>query len=226
MEELDNPVWSSLTGTHAHLAVGGPRALRYGPGFSPFAAVADPTDPDHLAGLAAIVEPGEQVVLVTAAPLEAPPGWQVTFAGPGHQLRATNVDAASSSRAELLTEHDVEAMVALVAVATPGPFTERTIELGTYVGVFEGDHLVAMAGQRFAAGGAREVSAVCTHPEWTGRGLARELVRHLVALDRDAGATAFLHVAEHNVRAHAIYADLGFTERRRILFSGLTRDDG
>ena len=39
-------------------------------------------------------------------------------------------------------------MLALTKLTNPGPFAPRTIDFGHYYGVFDGDKLVAMAGQR------------------------------------------------------------------------------
>ena len=70
-----------------------------------------------------------------------------------------------------LTLDDEPQMAALVALTEPGPWRPRTIELGDYFGVFDGDRLVAMAGERQRLPGFTEVSAVCTHPDARRRGL-------------------------------------------------------
>jgi len=46
--------------------------------------------------------------------------------------------------------------------------------------VFEGERLIAMAGERMQAGQLREVSGVCTTPERQGRGLALRLMNRLI----------------------------------------------
>ena len=72
-----------------------------------------------------------------------------------------------------------------------------------------------MAGERFHPHGWTEISAVCTAPEARGRGLATRLV-HAVAYEiRQRGETPFLHVAESNTKAIALYEALGFKRRRR-----------
>ena len=48
--------------------------------------------------------------------------------------------------------------------------------MGQYLGIFDGDRLVAMAGERMTLAGFVEVSAVCTHPDYRGRGYAKQLV--------------------------------------------------
>lgn len=224
MHPLDHPVWTSLTGGHAHLALRQGNAARYGSGISGFAAVDDVDYPEHFADLAALVAPGETVAIVTPdRDLEATPGFTVQFRGVGHQLLATEVVGEASTRARVLTVADVPAMVDLVGRTKPGPFTERTIELGHYLGIFDDNQLVAMAGQRFTTGTGHEISAVCTDPEFRSKGLDRELIRHLVSVDADAGHTAFLHVAASNTRAHALYRAMGFTERRTVCFVGMER---
>ena len=66
-------------------------------------------------------------------------------------------------------------MIALTALTKPGPFHKRTHELGDYLGIRREGKLVAMAGERLKVPGYTEVSAICTHPEYTGHGYARIL---------------------------------------------------
>ena len=73
-----------------------------------------------------------------------------------------------------------------------------------------------MAGERMHLAGYREISAVCTHPEFEGRGYARALVSRLIAAILDEGLTPFLHVEEANLRARSVYRKLGFAERSRL----------
>ena len=81
-----------------------------------------------------------------------------------------------------LTADDVPAMVALAKLTEPGPFRERTHELGAFFGIFESGHLVAMAGERLQLPRYVEVSAVCTHPNARGRGYARLLIATVMEL--------------------------------------------
>jgi len=99
----------------------------------------------------------------------------------------------------------------------PGPFGLRTIELGDYFGCFDGPRLVAMAGERMQAGGFREISGVCTHPEAQGRGHARRLMARLVRRELQRGETPFLHVMRDNAVAHGFYARMGFRDYREIV---------
>jgi predicted GNAT family acetyltransferase len=96
----------------------------------------------------------------------------------------------------------------------PGPFGPRTLELGDYFGLFDGERLIAMAGERMAAGTLREISGVCTHPEHQGRGLARRLMLKLLRRQVQRGETPFLHVMRANEGAHALYQRMGFVDHR------------
>ena len=78
-------------------------------------------------------------------------------------------------------------MVALAALTHPGPFRSHTYRFGTYLGIRVDGVLAAMGGQRMHLPGYREVSAICTHPDFRGRGYARVIVARLVAAIFDEG---------------------------------------
>lgn len=107
-------------------------------------------------------------------------------------------------------------MLALADVTEPGPFNERTHELGRYVGFRRNGRLLAMAGERFRMPGFVEISAVCTHPDARGEGLAAELTLNVAESIRAGGAEAMLHVLEGNENAIRLYQKLGFIVRRRV----------
>jgi predicted GNAT family acetyltransferase len=104
--------------------------------------------------------------------------------------------------------------LALAELTHPGPFGLRTLELGDYFGCFEGERLIAMAGERSCAAGLREVSGVCTHPDFQGRGLARRLTAKLIRRQMLRGETPFLHVMSANAAARELYRRMGFRDYR------------
>lgn len=91
-----------------------------------------------------------------------------------------------------------------------GPFGPRTMELGACFGCFEGDRLVALAGERMHAGSFREVSGVCTHPDFQRRGLARRLMMKLVRQQLQRNEMPFLRVMRENQGARALCERTGF----------------
>jgi predicted GNAT family acetyltransferase len=126
-------------------------------------------------------------------------------------------DAAPTIRR--LDPADVPRMLALVAIAQPGPFERSTIEMGTYLGVFDGEELLAMAGERTHPPGHTEISAVCTHPDARGRGLGAALTSAIARGIVARGETPFLHVADGNDNAKRLYERLGFRTRTIMQFT-------
>jgi predicted GNAT family acetyltransferase len=72
-----------------------------------------------------------------------------------------------------------------------------------------------MAGERLQTTGFAEISAVCTHPEFCGRGYARALTTFLAAGILAAGKIPFLHVKSEN-GAKVVYEKIGFRLRAAI----------
>ncbi|MGZ9929598.1 GNAT family N-acetyltransferase [Streptomyces sp. NC-S4] len=217
---LDNPAWAALSGAHTAFAEypagGGARAARYAPDVSPFAALADPEDPRSWADLRALVGDGEVASL--AGVLTPPDGWETVGRIRGVQLVDTSLRAGPAPEAVRLGAADVPEVLELIRLTEPGPFLPRTVELGTYLGIRRQGRLVAMAGERLRPPGWTEISAVCTHPDHRGRGLATRLVRAVAAGIRQRGEVPFLHTAASNTRAIRLYESLGFTLRRRPFF--------
>jgi predicted GNAT family acetyltransferase len=115
-------------------------------------------------------------------------------------------------------------MVELASLTKPGPFGTRTHELGTYLGVRVEGRLAAMAGERLKVPGFTEVSAVCAHPDHTGRGYAAVLMMEVMRGIRSRGETPFLHVREDNLRAIALYERLGFRTRTKPYLAVLRKE--
>ncbi len=209
---LDNIFWHALTGPHARYAEGAGGARRYARGFSPILGFADKAHPDF-AALAPCCDPAEHFYCGgwTGA---APAGWRIDAESTMFRMVW---DAAAPAADETLPPvrlgppHAAQ-VLALAQLTQPGPFGPRTIELGEYLGCFDGERLVAMAGERMQAGALREVSGVCTHPDFQGRGLARRLMLELIRRQMQRGETPFLHVMRDNDGAHRLYRRMGFRD--------------
>ncbi len=209
---LDNITWRTLSGPHAHFAAGSGTMRRYATGFSAIVGFPEPQSPDFNA-LAAFCDIDEQIYCPewTGA---APEGWCIHVEKPAFRMvwqeTLPRADAFPDA-VPLGPEHAARALE-LARLTNPGPFGLRTIELGEYFGWFEGRRLVAMAGERMHAGPYREVSGICTHPDFRGRGLARRLTLKLIRRQMQRGETPFLHVMADNTAARRLYLEMGFRD--------------
>jgi predicted GNAT family acetyltransferase len=221
---LDNPVYSSLTGDHASLARGDGRARRYPRDVSPLSGLTEPT-PAAFADLRDLTAPGETVATVTIAPVVVPDDWELVGERWLDQMVLDAPAAAPAAAAHELVElgaADATRMLALAEGTQPGPFALGTVRMGRYLGIRDGERLVAMAGERLRPAGALEISAVCTDPAYTGRGYARALMAPLIAAAIEAGRTPMLHVKTEN-GAKRLYERLGFRVRREMRLTIITR---
>jgi GNAT superfamily N-acetyltransferase len=220
---LDNIFWHALSGPHRRFSIGTDSARRFAPGFSPMLGFADPQQPDF-AAIAPHCAADEHFYTDGWAGA-APDGWRIDLESTMFKMawggQPARPDAAPEARP--LGPADAEQALALALLTNPGPFGPRTIELGEYFGLFEDGRLVAMAGERLAAGSMREISGVCTHPDFQGRGHARRLVDKLVRRQLARGETPFLHVMSTNLAGHGLYQRLGFADYRESVVRVVSR---
>lgn len=217
---LDNPIWSALTTDHAELAVGDGEARRYPEEIGPLAGMREPSEAAWSA-MAELAGPLGVVGMFFRQAPRIPEGWTPVLRGALVQMVAEEpkpVAIAEPPGVTLrkLAAEDAVAMVELATLTEPGPFRLRTMELGTFFGILEGERLLAMAGKRMHVPGYVEVSAVCTHPEARGRGYARLLMSCVMEEIAAAGRRPFLHALASNTGAIRVYEDLGFRVRRTL----------
>jgi ribosomal protein S18 acetylase RimI-like enzyme len=213
---LDHPIWTALTTTQQSLAEGDARARRYPTEITPFAAMPDMSD-ENFAALGALMSPQDIAVLFTPDAVSPPAGFRVVLADTGEQMIGTPVEMPLDG-VDIVTlgAEDVSAMMELTALTKPGPFSARTHELGTFLGIRVGGNLVAMAGERMKPAGYTEITAVCVHPSHRGRGYGQMLLgavsRQILARDE----IPFLHVFSSNESAIALYKRQGMEIRCRL----------
>ena len=214
---LDNPVWHALISGNQQLAHGTERVKFFADDVSPFVGFESPDRPAFEV-LRALVPAGRRLGVMSPVALLIPPQWQVLRRISVMQMVQAHPATAPLTEPALVTlgsEH-VPAMLALTKRLNPGPFFSNTIAFGHYKGVFVGDELVAMAGQRLHPAPYTEISAVCTHPEYLGRGYASHLMRYQAHRIRAAGGIPFLHVKTDNATAIKVYRALGFMVRSEM----------
>jgi GNAT superfamily N-acetyltransferase len=219
-----NPYWQALTTEQSGIAIGSTLARRYPADVIPFAGLAEPS-PAALHALRDLLAPQESIY-ITGDNLPESPGLDLRGSIAGWQMLFSAPIPAPAAEARLITElsaSDSPAMVALTDAAFPGFFRARTYILGHYFGIHVDGQLVAMAGERIALPGCREISAVCTLPGHTGKGYAARLINHILRFHADSGLRSFLHVAGANQRAIDLYERLGFQKSSPVTFNRVRR---
>jgi predicted GNAT family acetyltransferase len=224
MHPLDRPVWASLRTFHEPLSIGTALARRFARDVNLFASAADDS-PAALAALAELVQPGEQVFVLQVPPITVPAQCVAVKEAQGVQLLATRslLGDMPFGGIEPLSDADAPEMLALARLTEPGPFLERTPTMGRFLGIRIDGRLAAMAGERLRLPGYTEVSGVCTHPDFRGRGLARRLSATVAAHIESRGEQPFLHAWRSNAAAIALYESLGFELRTEVNVAVLER---
>jgi len=229
---LDNPFWSSLTTRHRDIALRVADIARYPAAYAPFLGIAD-ADVDMRAaaeGASPLVVPGESVYLLGVAPARVPDGWTLrAFDDLAQMACTTPLDVIGGPEVIPLDESHRADVLALTALVYPHYFRDRTMDLGRYFGMYMPDaggnpQLAAMIGERLGTDAYTEMSAICTHPDFNGRGYARRLTALLTNDTLAQGRMPFLHVSHANARAKQLYEQLGYRLRRNIGFWSLRRD--
>jgi ribosomal protein S18 acetylase RimI-like enzyme len=226
--QFPNPPLEALRSVHRGFAMRAGGACKYPAAVTPFAAIANGSE-ETLRELRSLMEPGESTYVISTAPLE--------FAGlhckgplavkqmtyPPEQPLPEIAETDGVSIEPLSCANAVE-MVELTSIAFPGFFRIRTCEMGSYYGIRSDGRLVAMCGERMAIDDYREISGLCTHPDFRGRGFAPVLMMQLLRDHREAGLKSYLHVSANNSNAIALYERVGFEHRGEFALYLLTRE--
>jgi ribosomal protein S18 acetylase RimI-like enzyme len=225
---LDNPFWSSLRSIHRGLTISsGDDAARYPTQFAPFLGVAR-ADVDADKAVAPLLAADEAVLLLGVLP-KLSDAWKLeTFRPLAQMVRDEPLEVPDGPEIIALIESHRADVLALVALVYPHYFRPRTMELGRYFGIYVPDsnggaRLAAMIGERLGTETHTEMSAICTHPDFTGRGYARRLTAFLTNETLARGRTPFLHVSYENTHAKSLYERIGYRLRRDIPFWSLRR---
>lgn len=229
MQALDNICYQALTTRQAGFAEYFDQACRFVHEVSVIGGFLEPTARGY-ESLAALVKQGQTVNLALESPYQPRAGWSVVRSCPMLQMvyqgncRDLVSQASTEEKIVELGAEDVPGMMELTFLTKPGPFSKRTHELGTYLGILMDGKLTAMAGERMKVPGYTEVSAVCTHPEHTGKGYARTLMTEVMRRICERGEKPFLHVRQENLHATALYERLGFVKRVLLHLASLRKE--
>jgi predicted GNAT family acetyltransferase len=221
---LDNVIWRALTTSQSDWSRGGALARRFRPEFARFAGMPALSEANWRA-LAADMPRDEIVALTEAGDVDPAPWFDVVDRKDLVQMTGAAVgDVREPRRFRTLGPGDIPQMTALVQLTAPGPWFERTAELGRFLGYEVEGRLVAMVGERMRVPGHTEISGVCCDPGWRGQGLPADLTRLVSQAIAARGETPFLHVLADNTSAIRLYEKLGLARRVQLRLNILRRN--
>ena len=223
---LDNPVYYALLTGDSDKALGSEQVKYFDKEISPFAGFHEQYQ-DGFKELYQLLPGGRSILYASRKQISEPKGWKLIQCITGYQflyLPAKEFENNFPGAVPLNQQH-IEEMVGLAKLTRPGPFEKRTIEFGNYHGIFDNDKLVAMTGRRLHVHDFIEISAVCTHPDFSGKGFARLLLEHQINSILQEKKIPFLHVRFDNKRAMDLYERLGFTKNGPMVFHFIRKMD-
>jgi len=219
---LDNPVWSALSSSDNHLNIGNDVVQYFSADISPFVGIEN-WDEKHQQKLLHYLPADRSFAVMVAESFKLIDGLETVFATTLFQLVCDNLKTGYPNETyhtiQPLGDEHISEMLELTALTKPGPFYTNTHAFGNYMGIFQDNQLVAMAGERLHLNDYTEISAVCTHPSQTGKGFGSLLVAYLAKKIIDNGQTPFLHVRKDNVGAIRVYEKVGFVIRKEMNFA-------
>lgn len=219
--KLDNPVWYSLSENHQKFAIDYGKTKFYHPDYGPFGgftALENTTiaTKEYSALIDNFFIVGEKPEIVDILKIAK----ELVCL---QMLIKDKIEIVFDNEIIKLKEEHKEKLFDLVNLVQPGYFKPNTFLLGSYYGIFNDGKLVSIAGERMKMNSFTEVSAIITHPDYTGKGYAKQLTSYVVNAIFDEGKIPFLHVVESNIGAIKLYEKLGFATRRKMSFWNITK---
>ncbi|WOC39732.1 GNAT family N-acetyltransferase [Polaribacter sp. HL-MS24] len=108
-----------------------------------------------------------------------------------------------------LTEKHLDEVYNLIWLVMPYFYRKRGFEMGDFFGIFKNKKLIAICGQRMQTNDFIEISSVVTHPEYTRKGYAKQLIAYTTKEILKEHKLPILHTNKGNT-AIPLYEKLGY----------------
>ncbi|WP_028890967.1 GNAT family N-acetyltransferase [Tenacibaculum sp. 47A_GOM-205m] len=208
--KLKNPVWHSLCETHEKFAINYDGVKFYDPKICPFGAFTNSAKTAKALNEYAKLTDRFFLVSENETPTFDPKKIILDKKIEGCQMVLQHLVEVDITETIIpLTESHIDDIYNLVWLVMPGYYQKRTFDMGKYFGVFKDNQLVTITGQRMQTDDFVEVSAVVTHPNYTRRGLAKQLTHFVTQEIIKDGKHPMLHTTKGNP-AIQLYKKLGY----------------
>lgn len=216
-EKLDNPAWHSLNEYHKDFAVDYDGSTFYDPAYCVFGGFININSTEKALGAYSLLADnfyivGDKPVFDNTVQLNKELICNQMLPDKPVEIEITQTITLLETAAQK------KELFELVNLVQPGYFKNKTVDLGSYYGIYKEGQLMAATGERMKMNRYTEVSAVVTRPEHAGKGYAKQLVAYTSNKIFDENKTPYLHVAETNTGAIGLYEKLGYWTRRKISF--------
>ncbi len=209
-ETLKNPVWYSLNESHNKFLIAYDGVQFYHPDVCIFGAFFDTNKTAKALNEYAKIADKFFLVSENQIPIIDTNYVLLEKKIDGCQMVLKNlVDLKITETIVLLTKDYIDEIYDLIWLVMPGFYQKRGFEMGKYFGIFKDNKLVSITGQRMQTDDLIEVSGVVTHPNYTKRGYAKQLVTFTTKEILKEKKLPILHTNKGNT-AIPLYEKLGY----------------
>lgn len=215
-KKLKNPVWHSLNETHNKFLITYDGVQFYHPDVCIFGAFFDATKTAKALNEYAKIAESFFLVSENQTPLIDSNHIILDKKIDGCQMVLDQLaDVSITEDIVLLTSDYIDEIYDLIWLVMPGFYQKRGFEMGKYFGIFKDAKLVSITGQRMQSNDFIEVSGVVTHPNYTKRGYAKQLVAYTTKAILKENKLPILHTNKGNP-AIGLYQKLGYKLTREM----------
>lgn len=215
-DKLKNPVWYSLQETHKKFAIEYDGVQFYNPKINNFGAFFDETKTEKASFNYADKTENFFFVSEKQTPIIDTQKIVLQKKINGCQMVLDHlVHVNITEKIVKLDESYINEVYKLIWLVMPGFYQKQGFTMGNFYGIFKDNKLVALSGQRMQTNDFIELSSVVTHPNYTKRGFAKQLIHHTTKAILKENKLPILHTNKGNM-AIDIYSNLGFTLTRNM----------